>query len=338
MTYRISDLQMTSTFIDEMMQSKEALEQKRQEIATGYRVLNPSDDPGQAGTIASLQHALQRIDGHEKRISLATSSLQTQETIVTSADDLLTRAKELATQAANGPMSGTNRTEIADEVFALRDELARLANTRAQGSNIYGGKDDSNPPFTLNNAAPFFYTNPPDASPAANPSEKTHWAFSSSPDATETRSVMVTDTDSVRVTSRADQVFEPAINALEELGRALKGYSTGLTGGVPDGSGTAYTDTATQTQDIEHAIDAIDDAKVNHLDVELSSIGARTNQLDQTNSILESLKTTTEEARSSLQDTDMISAASEFTNLQTALQGLLAAGSRINNLSLLNYL
>ncbi|HQH26015.1 MAG TPA: flagellar hook-associated protein FlgL [Oligoflexia bacterium] len=345
MVYRIADTQVTSSFIGQMMETKIALENKRKEISTGYKVIDASDDPGRAGTLSALQHTIQRIDRHSQRITFATTLLSTQENLVSNANDILIRAKELAVQAANGTLSTEARAQIGDEIFELRDTLAGLANTKHQGMYLYGGLDDDDPPFDLNQTAPFFYTNPPDAAPAPNPAEKTHWVFDDPAvelGQTDTRSVAISDTESVRIISRGDEVFQGAINALEILGRSLKGYRTGVdVNGDPDGTGDAYTfpdEYALQTSDIQAAIDSLESVRTDDIQAELSSIGSRVNRLEQTQQILEKLKIGTEDARSAIQDTDLFAAASEFSNLQTSLQALLAAGTRINSLTLLDYL
>ncbi|MCB0325303.1 MAG: hypothetical protein KDD69_17090, partial [Bdellovibrionales bacterium] len=68
------------------------------------------------------------------------------------------------------------------------------------------------------------------------------------------------------------------------------------------------------------------------------SIGARMNRLDQTKQILDTLKISTEKSRASIQESDPFEAASRFAQLQTGLEALLASGSRINSLSLLNFI
>ena len=58
----------------------------------------------------------------------------------------------------------------------------------------------------------------------------------------------------------------------------------------------------------------------------------------QVTAVLESLKINTDAARASIQDADPFESASQYANLQSSLQALLASGAQINNLSLLNYL
>ena len=342
MVARVSNFQITNSFIEQIFDTRSALLQKQEEITTGYKVFDASDDPGRAGTIHALQSTVQRLNSHKERISFALNMLQTQENVVTEANDILVRAKELATQAANGSCSAEVRAQIADEVYQLRDALASVANTKHQGVYIYGGLSDGDAPFDLDpDPSNLFYDLPNDASRP----ESTHWQFDDpavESGQTSTRTINISDTDSIRINTAGNEVFEDALNAMEILGRALKGYRTELdVNGDPDGSGTAYTqpaDYAEQTEDIGLAIQKLDTARVNHIAVELSSIGARINRLDETTQILDTLKLNTEEARSSIQDTDVFEAATIFNNLQISLQGLLASGTRIEGLSLLNYI
>lgn len=342
MVLRVTNVQTTNAFIDQILRNQAQLEDKRNEISSGYKVVDASDDPGRAGTISMLQSAIQRLSKHKDRIAFGINMLETQENIVQTANDILVRAKELATQAASGAQSAETRGYIADEIFQLRDSLVSIANTRHQGIYIYGGLDDDDPPYDLNET---YYNEPPSAAPAEESAEKGHWMFDDPTvelGQTDTRTIKISDSDIVKVISRADEIFSKAINSLEILGRSLKGYNTGLDiNGEPDGTGTAYnlpTDYAQQTQDILFALDELEDARVNDVENELSSIGARMNHLEQTEQIIDTLKLNTDKARASIQDADMIQAASEFASLQLSLEGLLASGSQINRLSLLDYL
>lgn len=341
MVLRVTNYQTTNSFIDLINQNRVALDKTQRQIATGYKTYNPSDDAGRAGTINSLQNTLHRIERHEERVGLTLNLLQTQENVISTTGNTLIRARELATQAANGSISSEVRDQMADEIYQLRDSLVSLANTKHQGMYLYGGKLDSTPPFVLDQT---YYTNPADASDT-----QSHWHFDNPAGSgtidlgkTDTREVNISDTDKIRVNTAGDTIFENAVNALERLGRALRGYRTEpLAGGTPDGLGVAYNLPAEynlQTQDILAALDMIESARSTEVEKELSSLGSRINRLDQTSSILETLKNDTEQARSKMQDADVFEAASQFSNMQTALEGLLASGSRINNLSLLNFL
>jgi flagellar hook-associated protein 3 FlgL len=335
MATRVTTLQSTNILINQIFGRRQDIQDVQEQISSGVKVESPSDDTGKAGTILNLQTTLARVDRHKSRISLVTSQLEGQESTLDTADNLLVRAQELATQAANGSLSYKDRALLADEVFQIRDQMVALANSTYQGRYVFGGNDDGTAPFT----AQTYTQSPADTTAPAY----SRYVYNTSTAAQDTRSVDVSDDTSVRVNTPGDQVFSAAIGGLERLGRALAGYRTTLdaTSGLPNGLGTAYTqpgDYAEQTNDIKTALDALNDARTNDVVVERSNVGARLNRLDEVGNILDNLKTSDEATRAVLQDTDLFEASAKYANLQTGLQALLASGSQINSLSLLNYL
>jgi len=337
MPNRVTNLRTTDVLIQQIFDRRSSLEKVRQQISSGIDINIASDDPGKAGTILNLQSLISRIDRHKDRISYAQGLLDHQESTLDSADSIMVRAQELATQGANESLSPENRQLLANEVFQLRDQMVALANTTFQGRYVYGGAEDGTAPFTQGT-----YTVPAVATdPAAM-----RWIFNSdaSTGATQTRTIQVSDdpNSTVRVNSTGDEVWVGSISALERLGRALQGYRTTVdVNGVPTGAGTAYTQPADykeQTHDIDAALDAINFARTNDIVVERSNVGARLARLENVTGMLDSLKSSSESTRSDLQDADIFEASSNFANLQTTLQALLASSAQINNLSLLNYI
>jgi len=341
---RVTNLTSTDKLIQQIFDKKAALERVRNDIASGVRIPVASEDPGKSGTILNLQATVGRIDRHKERIAYAQGILEQQEATLSSADDIMVRAKEIATEGANESLSWQDRKLLADEVFQLRSQLVSLGNTTYQGRYIYGGGADGNPPFTKSTTTGGVTTNTTYTIPATV-SDPAHdrYVYNADNEAGSliTRDVPITDDDSIRINTAGSTVFTNSIAALERLGRSLAGYRTGLTAGLPDGTGTAYvqpTDYPEQTHDIQTAIDAIESARTSDIISERSSVGARINRLERVSDILDSLRASTETSRSALQDTDDFDAAATFSSLQTSLQALLASGAQINNLSLLNYI
>ncbi len=343
-TTRVSSNQYVGSFISQINQNKSQLEEVRRQISSGLKIARPSDDAGRSATVLNLQSVAQRIEEHQRRIALATNYIEMQENAVSNANEVLMRVQELATQAANGTISHDVRRQLADEVYQLRDQLVSFANTKYQGNYIYGGLNDSVEPFQLN--ATFYPTPGPGVYPEANG----HFVLQNGPGQNSTKNVQISDTENIRFTSTAQDVFLNALNAVEFLGRALTGVRTDLidTDGdaipdSPDPMGTHLPwnlpdEYELQTQAIRQSIDMIRSARVNNIETELSNIGARVNRLEQTNQILDTLKLNTELSRSSVQDIDIFEVSSRFSNLQTSLEALLASGAQISRLSLLDYI
>lgn len=343
MTARVSTNQYVGTFITQINNNKSQLEEARRQISSGLKISKPSDDAGRSATVLYLQSNAQRIEEHQRRVVLATNYIEAQENAVSNANEVLIRVQELATQAANGSLSHEVRRQIADEVYQLRDQLVSFANTRYQGGYIYGGFNDSVEPFQLD---PNFYPTP---GGGVYPVANSRFVLQSGPGQNSSRNVQISDNESIRITSTANDVFLNAINAVELLGRSLAGVRTDLidTNGdgnpdSPDPAGTHLPwnlpdEYELQSAAIRDALDRIRSARVNDIETELSSIGARVNRLQQTNQILDALKLNTEISRSNIQDIDIFEVSSKFANLQVSLEALLASGAQISRLSLLDY-
>ena len=334
MASRIATSSITDAFVRQLYRQRIDLQNVQNEITTGQKVINPSDAPGEAGTIASFQLLEQRIAGHKNRISYATAFLSQQDQVLNSVQGVMLRAKEIASQAANETYSAAQREQISAEVFQLRDQLVSLANTTFQGKYIYGGADDDDPPFDAST-----YTQAPTAT--TDPAY-TRYVFDAEDGTSVTRSVDVSDDTSITVNTAAGSLFNRSIGALERLGRALAGYNTTVdVNGIPTGAGLAYTqptDYHLQTTDIRSAMDFIQTSLEQDIIPEQTSVGARLNRLDTISQVLDSLRTQSETHRSKIQDADIFESSSRFSQLQTALQALMQTGVRVNNLSLLEYI
>lgn len=345
MTLRISTNQAISSFIDQMYKQRSQLADVQNEISTGVKVSKPSDDPANAGTIAEYQSTLVKIQRHQERISQGTGLLQVQESALQEANNLLVRAKELASQAANETLSSEQRAQMSVEVFGIRDALVSLANTRYQTAYIWGGTDTDDPPF--GRSVPLTYPDPNLTDPT-NPAG-IRYDYDGVNTVTP-NSIRVNDSTTVPVQTNGDVVWLNALAGVERLGRALAGYDTTPVADtttptpatfIPDGGGLALTLPAqydAQTSLIIGAMDIIDYARTNDIIREQTSLGSRINNLEQADTVLTTIKSEIDQSRSTLQDTDVAEAAARFSNLQLALQGLYASGTQINRLTLLDFL
>lgn len=334
---RATNVQSTLDFINQIFVQRAALDKARQRVATGLDVSNASDDPARAATISQFQRTLDRLQQHKQRIASVVGSLQAQEGIVSSAQDILLRSEEIALQGSNGTLSAEARVQLANEVFQLRDSLVGLANSRYQGGYVYGGLDDDDAPFDA-----VTYDDPADAN---NPASVRYVVDDPDVDLGQdgVRTVRISDSDNITINSPGGQVFSNAISAMERLGRALAGFRTTPEDGstLPDGGGAAFDlpdEVEEQNDAIREALSQLRSAREGDLSSERTSLGSRMNRVQQAQEIIDVLALNTEATRSAIQDADIFQAASELATLQVNLQGLLQSGARINSLSLLDFL
>ena len=123
----------------------------RERIASGKSLVRPSDDTGKLRSIEILKSQQRKVESYEKSMNYLTDRFQLEESVLSSASDILIRLKDLAIQAANDSMATSDRDIIATEVESLRDELLAIANTRdVEGNFIFSGSKSDAQPFVMN--------------------------------------------------------------------------------------------------------------------------------------------------------------------------------------------
>lgn len=330
MTIRVSDSQVVRNLIGSIVRNRGEINKYSDEVSTGYKVLDPSDSK-QAGTIAKYQESLARVEGYKNRIASVQSQLNFQDDILVQVNDLLLRAKEVATQGANEINGPEGRQQMAAEVWEMRDHLVQLANSTFKGRYLFGGADDDDPPYDQASN----YTNPATGSAALR------YAFDAEAGTSAVRNVQISDDLSIAVNTPGNQLFNNALYALERLGRALEGYDTQPATGAPSGAGNAYTfptDFGTQTQAIQNAIDLLDTARTDDIMPERVSLGGRMRRLETATALIDLTKYNATEALATLQDADVAESATKLSQAQNALQASMAVSLRVINTTILDYI
>ena len=81
-------------------------------------------------SIGNLERAIDKVQSYNNNVDHLINRYASEEGALTSASDILIRAKELAIQASNATMSGEDRKIVAIEVAGLKAELLALANSK----------------------------------------------------------------------------------------------------------------------------------------------------------------------------------------------------------------
>ena len=125
-----------------------ALLHVQQQVASGRRILKPSDDPVAAARALEVTQAGDLVAQFKQNQDAATSALGLEEAQLASVGEVLGRVRELAVQAGNTNLSATSRKGIATELRARFDQLVAIANaTDGNGQHIFSGYVGAATPF-----------------------------------------------------------------------------------------------------------------------------------------------------------------------------------------------
>lgn len=135
----------TSAFYDRAILDMSALRARAEslqgDIGRGERLARSSDDPLAASRLRGLARTdrLAQIDSFNA--NRAAADLALTDRALGSFAETVIRTQELATQAANGTLTASQRAGIGSELAQLHGNLIALANTRdGDGNALFGGE------------------------------------------------------------------------------------------------------------------------------------------------------------------------------------------------------
>ena len=135
---RISEQALARSALHRLNLRMEDMAGAQQQLSTGRRINQPSDDIALASRALTLhsqlnagRQAQRNADDASMWVNLADTKLQS---VVTS----LQRARELAIQGASSA-TASFAVGLADEIAAIRDEILATANTTQDGRRLFAG-------------------------------------------------------------------------------------------------------------------------------------------------------------------------------------------------------
>lgn len=150
---RISTAKFHEHTITSILNTQSQLEETQNRLATGKRMLSPSDDPAAATRALELRQAIATTDQYQNNSDAATSRLNLEEASLMGVGDILKRVRDLTIQANNAGLSDSDRHVIAVEMRQNFDALVGLANSRdANGEYLFSGYQSQTEPFKVNNS------------------------------------------------------------------------------------------------------------------------------------------------------------------------------------------
>ena len=273
-------------------------------IASGQRLGSASDDPVAAARMRSLTRQDSFAEVDTAASGRASGDLMLADQTLSQFSASVIRVKELATQAANGILTATQRAGIATELDQIHSELGRLANARdLAGHALFGG-----------NAVGAAYTF--DAS--GNP------VYAGTASASD---LSLGDGQTVTRGLTGPQFLEfTGASGATNLFAVVKALSDALKGGVPD-----------PAQAARDALGPLDTG-LETITTQQTVIGARLNWIDLNVERRVQMSEQRSDEEASVGGTDLSLAVSQLQQTMTVLEASQASFAKLSQLSLFNLL
>ncbi len=153
---RITSGMMSENISNTLMKNSDSLMKAQTVVSTGLKINQPSDDPVSAAAALNYNKTLSSVDQYTRNITQAQTTLNVADSTLSSINNLLTQAKQIALQQVNGTMSADDRKVAASQVKSLLDQFVQLANTKQGANYVFGGRNTTTPPYNAANPSTGF--------------------------------------------------------------------------------------------------------------------------------------------------------------------------------------
>jgi flagellar hook-associated protein 3 FlgL len=309
----------TGAYTDSMLEQFNLLSSKQYnlqtQVSTGLRVQSPSDDP--TAMRNTLDYAADKAaqTQYGNNISTLQSRADTIYTTLQSLQTVSSRVGEIATSAATATTSSSDLSNYADEVNSLINQVVTTANTKdpSTGQYLFGG--------TATGTAPFTTTTDANGDVTAVTYNGNSNVNQTEIGAGQTTSVDIpganTGTGGVRGLITDQQSGADFLNHLIQLRNDLQsGDKTAISG----------TDAGNLQKD------------ENNIAYQVANNGVKQNQLTTAATFATNRTQTLDSMISNASGADMVLAMTQLSQAQTAYQGALQSGTKIMQMSILNYI
>lgn len=155
---RISTAQFYETSANNYSKNFSDTAKTTEQISSNSRIQTAGDDPVGAARLLLLQQQSALLGQYDSNMTTVNNALLQEESVLSTVNDALQRASELAIQAGNGGLSDADRTSISSEIKEIEANVFGLLNSRdANGDYMFGGSKNATPPYVRNSDGTYSY-------------------------------------------------------------------------------------------------------------------------------------------------------------------------------------
>ena len=298
---RVTTRTAVSTLIQNLDRSFGRIVRFQQELSSGSRLNNLSDDPAALQRSLALRSELRNIEQYQKNIDDGSAWLELSEAALNKLEAIFVEARGLAVQGASDTFDAQQRSVIGDQVDQFVEHALSLSESRFRGRFIFGGTETSEPPYLAGRRAGKIDSLAPRG------------------DTSGTIEREVSDGVTVTVNVSGREIFEGSLNAFDVLINLRDALQTNDVEGVRN--------SLTELGDMREKISTVRGA-----------VGARVNRMELTRNLLDRVSVEMTSALSEEEDVDLTATIVNLQQAQDVFQAALASGRAVIPQSLMDFI
>lgn len=137
---RISSIEYFQKSLDGLLTQQVRLNQIQQQVSTGKKFSQASEDPIGASNALQIRQDIIRFNQYSSNANTLRSNLEFEESVLQGLTNQYQRIRELAIAANSGALSNIERQAISHEIGVILNDLESIANTKnGSGEYIFSG-------------------------------------------------------------------------------------------------------------------------------------------------------------------------------------------------------
>lgn len=128
-----------------LQQGRSAIDQLQEQLASGYNINRPSDDPLSTRQLLDLQEQIDAGNQYSSNITKTETLLNVSNTALSSMADLMQQVKKISGDMVTGTLDATTTASAITNLTQLKSQLIDMGNTRLGDQYVFGGYSTSQP-------------------------------------------------------------------------------------------------------------------------------------------------------------------------------------------------
>lgn len=301
---RVTTQMTASNLLANINQAMDRVDTTQQELSTGRKINQPSDNPYGTSLALQLNNQLANLDSFSNNVTDGTGWAQAANASLSSVTDSVQRIRELVVQASNGTLTQADMSADAAEVNQLIDQIKQDANTQYNGQYIFSGAATTTAPYQAGSNDAY----------AGDTGQVTRQIGPNTSLAVNAGLSSVLGTGQTTPGQPAGD--GKLLNTLRNIADAMQSGNSGA---------------------LSSSLSKLD-TNFGSLTGLTANMGATSDRLQMAASRIQSLQASDSQSLSDVQDADMAKTEVAFSTEQAALTAALQAGAHIVQQSLMNFL
>jgi flagellar hook-associated protein 3 FlgL len=278
------------------------LQTAEQQLTTGLKINNVSDDPSQVANLWQTRSNLDQVQQINSNLGKVQTEVNTGESVLESAVSLVQSAETLGAQGASDTSDANTRQNLAAQLGTVLQQLVSTANTSVAGRYIFSGDSDQTAPYSYDSTQSY--------------------PVSSYQGSTSTRLIQAPDGSTFQVALTAQQIFDSS-NAQQNVFTSISSLQQALLSNNTSAIGSALSNVQSSDQ---------------YLNQQLAWYGTVQDRVASSLNFGQNYQTQLQTQLSGIQDADETASITDLTQAQTQMQAALEGRAQVPRTSLFDYL